>query len=522
MADQAIQLHAARRGAHRRFSGIEALESRVLLSAAPVSHVAGAVGATIETSVYKYRIDSVTSQSGAATYGKAYTNPQYADAQTYFNRNHQGQDVTPTVPTGPDSTTSTTSTTTTTTTTSTTTTFTTDPVSITQTARGNLTQLTITGTSGNDSIVVAQSGDTLTITANGTTTSVTGTFGEIAIYGNAGDDSVTVQSSVTISSLVYGGAGNNTLIDVAAGKSYIVSLGAGTDSLTGNSHTSFWADSGDAISGGTSTSIHRVTGFYQPFSSTPGTTDYITTNLDGSNLRDPNDAGMTVRLTNSLWGTGATMTDVNQGSIGDCYFLASLQSLALKQPDLLENMAVDLGDGTYAVQFKRNGTTTYVRVDADLSVGSWNGLKYAYPSGGGSMWASIIEKAYAFFRTGAATYASLNWGWTGTAMNDLGVANKTVSADSTTVFDTLKNALANNKAIAAVTASTISSGTPLIGSHAYTIVATSIDSNGAKYVLLRNPWGSDGAGSDSNVNDGLVTVTLAQFQDCFTGGSIQV
>ena len=46
---------------------------------------------------------------------------------------------------------------------------------------------------------------------------------------------------------------------------------------------------------------------------------------------------------------------------------------------------------------------------------------------------------------------------------------------------------------------------PLIGSHAYEVVST----NGTT-VVLRNPWGVDGAGHDSNVNDGYVTVTAAQ------------
>jgi hypothetical protein len=185
-------------------------------------------------------------------------------------------------------------------------------------------------------------------------------------------------------------------------------------------------------------------------------------------------------------------------------------------------MAVDLGDGTYAVQFKRNGTMMYVRVDADLPVGPWSGLNFAHPSAGGPMWVAIMEKAYAFFRTGAATYSSLNWGWTGAVMSDLGVANKTFSTGGATLFDTLTDALANNKAIAAVTGSTIGADVALVHSHAYTIVATSIDSNGAKYVELRNPWGFDGAGWDSNVNDGLVTVTWAQFQTYISSGSIQV
>src|SRR5206468_3855473 len=105
--------------------------------------------------------------------------------------------------------------------------------------------------------------------------------------------------------------------------------------------------------------------------------------------------------------------DINQGSVGDCYFLSTLQSLAFSQPGRLEEMAVDLGDGTYAVQFKRAGVTSFVRVDGDLPTGGWNGLAYAHPlTTGSAIWAPLMEKAYAYFRSAGNTFSSLNLGWT--------------------------------------------------------------------------------------------------------------
>jgi hypothetical protein len=518
--DRLLAQHAAaRRRGRCRFVGIEQLESRIQLSAA-ASVPAGVVTA-IDSSAYKYRTDALAEQSAGAVYGKTYVNPLHNDAQTFFNRFHDRYKPyvkptptptptptpipTPTPTPTPDPTPSPTP----------------NPVAITQAAAGNLTRLIITGTSGNDAVVISQSGDTLTITANGTTSTVSNPIGEIAIYGNDGNDTLTVQSSVTIPTLVYGGAGNNTLTDLAAAKSFIVSLGAGYNTLSGNGHTSFWANPLDVISGGTTATIHRVAAFYQPFSSTPGSAGYIASYPDGQNLRDPTDSGATTRLTNSLWGAGPTMTDMNQGSIGDCYFLASLQSLALQQPALLENMAVDLGDGSYAVMFQRGGTTTYVRVDGDLPAGGFNGLAYAHPSGGGPQWEAIFEKAYAFFRTGAATYSSLNWGWTGSALADLGIATTTFTTGGGGLFSTLTTALAGGKAVAAITNSNVAASVPVVASHAYTVVSTSVVS-GTQYVTLRNPWGIDGAGSDSNPLDGLVTLTFAQFQSGFSSGSIQI
>ena len=52
---------------------------------------------------------------------------------------------------------------------------------------------------------------------------------------------------------------------------------------------------------------------------------------------------------------------------------------------------------------------------------------------------------------------------------------------------------------------------PLIGAHAYSVVRVTTDAQGVPNgVVLRNPWGFDGAGDDG-ANDGYVTVSAAQF-----------
>jgi len=510
---------------------LENLESRLnlstvmtLLPGVPLG-AGGAVSQEVSTAK-RYRIEAWSSgMAGSGQYGKSWTNTKYAEAQQFFNR-FKDRLNTPTPVTPTDTTTPTPPTpppappppppppTL-------------PPVTISQVAKGNLTRLQITGTTGNDSIMVTQSAGTLTIVANGQTYTQSGAFSELAIYGMSGNDSITVQSSVAVPSLIYGGLGNNTILANGAAKSFVVTLGGGTDLVTGNGvNTSFWADTGDTVNASAaetaSGGVHRVAAFYQPFTNNSAAADYVPLALDGQNLRDPTDSGTTVRRSNSFWGTGPTMSDINQGSMGDCYWLSTLQSLAYAQPGKLQEMAVDLGDGTYAVQFKRSGVTTYVRVDGDLPTGGWGGLAYAHPlTTGSAMWAPIMEKAYAFFRSAANTYSSLGLGWTGAAFSDLGVMTTTFNTSSpASVFNQITTALAGNKAVAAITNSTITNGAPIIGSHAYTVVATSIE-NGIQYLTVRNPWGYDGAGSDANTSDGLVKITLAQFQSCFSAGSIQ-
>ena len=51
-----------------------------------------------------------------------------------------------------------------------------------------------------------------------------------------------------------------------------------------------------------------------------------------------------------LFGDGGPIADdVAQGDVGDCFFLATLASVAKVDPNLIRQSVVDLGDGTYAV-----------------------------------------------------------------------------------------------------------------------------------------------------------------------------
>ncbi len=92
--------------------------------------------------------------------------------------------------------------------------------------------------------------------------------------------------------------------------------------------------------------------------------------------------------------------------------MARLASLSKTHPQYLRDMVADLGDGTYAVQFfLQNGTKTYVRVDNSLYMRP-GGDKPMYTNLGaeGSMWAAIIEKAWAIHRFATASYDDIAGG----------------------------------------------------------------------------------------------------------------
>ena len=108
---------------------------------------------------------------------------------------------------------------------------------------------------------------------------------------------------------------------------------------------------------------------------------------------------------------GPSENDINQGEVGDCYFLSTLSAVAKTDPARIRNRVSDLGDGTYLVRFSRNGAEVDVRVDDQLPVFANGTPGYARLGQQSSLWVAIMEKAFAVFRTGGDSYASLDSGW---------------------------------------------------------------------------------------------------------------
>jgi Calpain family cysteine protease len=95
-----------------------------------------------------------------------------------------------------------------------------------------------------------------------------------------------------------------------------------------------------------------------------------------------------------------TYQDVNQGYLGDCYFLSSLGEIALKDPGAIESVISSNGNGTYGVRLMVNGQPDYVTVNSELPVMGagyqWaNGSTLEFANGYADNWVGLIEKAYA-------------------------------------------------------------------------------------------------------------------------------
>jgi calpain family cysteine protease/fibronectin type III domain protein len=350
-------------------------------------------------------------------------------------------------------------------------------------------ELVVTALGTDDLISITESGTTLTISADRQTYTETATAGGLFVYTRGGTDAINIASSVTA---------DTTLETID---------GAVTTITSATNDVNAWIDSTDIYSG--SGDVHRVASF------AGGVSKAI-----GAALANPTDSGTTITVNASLFGTGPQITDVNQGEAGDCYFLSSLAAFAQQDPQLLVQSAVDMGDGTFTVQFIYNNTPEFVRVSNQFAAGPFDGLAYAHPGASGSIWAMVFEKAFAYFRTGANTYASINGGWMGEAYTDLGV-------NSTEFFPTIDTASSLYSMISTdladgdeVTLATSSDAPNLVSDHAYTVVSAYTDSSGVTHYIVRNPWGVSGDSLENSA--GYATLTFAQLAANLVAGCVSV
>jgi hypothetical protein len=371
---------------------------------------------------------------------------------------------------------------------------------------------------GNDSIygyeraekVIAGAGADYIYTAGGNDNISAGSENDI-VYAGAGDDVVHGEAGNDWMSgddgndKMYAGAGDDVMAG-GNGDDVLVSIGGGQyDMIGGNAgYDSFWCDAEvtekvlDADYWETNNQhIHRVAGF-RNYHYSSGTNIAVSRELNGQNLAEPVNGGDFSRnfSTQPLFApTGPTQDDVDQGNLGDCYFLAPLAAIAKTNPDRIRQSVVELGDRTYAVRFHSGGTEQYVRVDADLPTNSTGGLIYAGLGTGGSLWTAIMEKAWAFYRKNDSNWSSTGWGYHQDSYGSLGASSsskldvswwyKTWNS-STDLWNHIKGQLDAGRA---VTISTGEDPAHLVKTHVYSVDSVYIGTDGTRRLVLRNPHG---------------------------------
>jgi len=394
-------------------------------------------------------------------------------------------------------------------------------------------ELLVLGTDGADEIVLNQTAEGITLVSDDGETPFSGAFATVVVYGFGGDDVIRVTNSVTAAEAVYGGDGADWIFDAGmgagllyggAGDDLLVTVGGSVDRIYGGAGLdSFWFDGTDQVADvsaeeNAATSVHRITAFYQPYTYNSRSSDYVSLQIAGQEIRDPT---LTVYATGyenfsdePVFVDGPDYNDITQGALGDCYLLASLSALAQSDPLLIEQMVTPLGDGTFAVRFYNGTTPVYLRVDGDLPIWAPSAPAYADLGPDGDMWVALVEKAYAYYRYGDNSYGSLQGGWMSDVCRQVTAAT-TISRYTSGLGSYLCSFLSNELAAghAVTMGSWYSASRPIVGSHAYMVKDVNVT---AGTVTVYNPWGVDGRTWDSNYSDGLLTISAAQVVQYFS------
>lgn len=179
--------------------------------------------------------------------------------------------------------------------------------------------------------------------------------------------------------------------------------------------------------------------------------------------------------------------DVRQGTLGDCYLIASLAELALQHPDLIHNMVAANEDGTYTVTLYDESINEYVEVRVSNMFPTDSGSPYyAKISDDGELWPAVIEKAYAQY-FGPSSYESIEGGLAGIALQRLTGGQIAIYYDADQMeltFDSFADHFTNGDAIAVGGAT--ENDLDVLQRHAYYVVAVDRDH---RTVTIRNPWG---------------------------------
>ncbi len=230
---------------------------------------------------------------------------------------------------------------------------------------------------------------------------------------------------------------------------------------------------------------------------------------------------------------GPELTDVNQGALGDCWFLAAAAETALLDPSLIEGMFTAHGNGSYAVRFEVDGQADYVTVNGELPTNAGaaqaDGSQMAFASSNTSLWVPLLEKALAQLseQSGVATgvqyaggddqYYDLQGGFgegigliTGQAVSEYDLRSQS-SLGLTRLLGTLETTLAaGDDVVLATHGSSVTDN--LVPDHMFAVTAINVSTG---MVTLYNPWGANSAAAHHAESFSIAASVLVGDQDTF-------
>jgi hypothetical protein len=225
-----------------------------------------------------------------------------------------------------------------------------------------------------------------------------------------------------------------------------------------------------------------------------------------------------------LFANGQPSPDaINQGQLGDCYFLSSVSGEAKLDPSGVVNMITDDQDGHYTVKFpgQQNAVTIAGPTEAEEARGC--------DSGQDGTWAAVLEKAYGVSRSSSNAsdpYQAIENGgttqglqtMTGGDIKSVGLDQKSSWFNPFSWGNSDKNDRSNvEKAISSgqlATVATSGSVDGVPGDHMLTLEGYDPTTD---TVTIRNPWGSEPANSNvTDLGNGNFSMKFDQFDKTFT------
>ncbi len=184
-----------------------------------------------------------------------------------------------------------------------------------------------------------------------------------------------------------------------------------------------------------------------------------------------------INVSGNLFGFGGpTYSDIDQGNVPDCYFLAELGDVAQHSPQTIDNMFINNGDGTYTVRFFHGSSEAFVTVNAELPNDHYGDGAYfagwgytgltgnAYDGPNNVLWVALAEKAYVQLSES---------GWDGHGTTN---AYANVSfGDPATAYTVITGHTASDIGISGPSASIITSMVALINSGNALTLSTKVD-----------------------------------------------
>jgi hypothetical protein len=227
---------------------------------------------------------------------------------------------------------------------------------------------------------------------------------------------------------------------------------------------------------------------------------------------------------------GVSFDDINQGALGNCYFLAALASVVSQNPKIIENMFVDRhlwSEGIFKTKWLLQGKESIVSVDNMIPAGDTD-TYFTHGSPTGEWWPVVLSKTWAkIFGSFKAVEGGVSSRVVSAITRAPSYSYKTADKTDKEIWELLVGCKTQKYPVYAGTGKVTSFG--LASGHAYAVLDAFEDANYGKVVKCYNPWGKDnyvgGIPNTVAVNGpkpGVFTMKLHEFTKAFESFSYNV